>query len=1260
MLNRTGKPALLPMLMLFLSISTGIFAQAGYKSEEELIKSAEKFFSEKNYERAFPLYSQIVSNRPDNSYYNYCLGVCIMKAGTDKAEAIRFLDIATKSPQNPSDSWLYLGNAYHQSYRYEEAIAAYENFKLNGGRSSWNNAKGDLLIKMCRNGIMVKNDLSMNRHRILEKAEIEGADFYTLYKNLNDWGRFLKLPKEYEDKNTKERPESAYLFLATKGNVMMYANTGKSSDRGFDVFKVIKDQKGLWTFPEALAEIINTSGDEAFPVIINEGKTIFFSSRGERSTGGYDVFRSDLNESTGTWSEPVSLGPPVNSPADDYYYLPSADNSIAYFASNRESTGTKCHVYKASIIREDRNFVAISGLFNCVAGLDLSDAKVTILDPENRAIVAEFRTPSQQGDYHLKLPSGTKYIYQVELVGFNSQEQLVDLAAYTSPELIQEIMLVRTDQGKEVMNITNRVPVKSDVVAQNNEQKLLQVGAAPGGVESRMATRNNSPVNAVAKEDEEMVLASAQPVSDKTTSGSKSNDNSNNQTTKNNPATAENESNRSALTNSGSEGENSKSGSTNTEPTPASDQKSATNKNQTNNNTQPSSSDDVNKNGVALKSDEDNNNNVVTPKTENVSENNSIAHNEAAAEKNTAAGTKTNESSSQVKNSQTDAVKNTESPNSAVGNEAKNANAKGDLNANEGTAQAKSGSSDASQSSEKSKSQNASQPETKQDSNGNTSNTGTEPLVAVVSNKDLKNNNAGNAVQPASETQKTESKPASSDVAANATSSNKNSANSTSENGSTDVLFSNVAPAKAAEKANSSPASTKSAVPASENESGNKSNDGTGTDAMAQKQVATPSGDTNNQAADGSDSKNNATNSSQNTKAVSSQNENSRSKQSKSVEPSEQAVSVNSNPSTSSDQVAPSAGESTETNKSKDTQTASVDNSGSNSAKSSENSNAKNVASSNTLKGENTNGNTQGDEATVSSAQKTNQGSEPNSSTVATEGDKASTNQVAAPNANSKSTESPSANIAAAANKNGSVNSGTENTDVKKNSSNDVNSNSNVEQSAKENSATSYVLPADPATNQSGTSSTESNSGSPVAKNQASTPGESESQTANNNAPVAENKSNVNNNASETGSSENTKAEQKNKKKGNGLFGRKKQEDQVVEHPVAEVVIPDADSLTKAEAALYKNLVFRVQLGAYKDRSVEDLKKKFEAMGLKDLVYVKNDVGLLLVMTGSESSYEAALALKADMIGKGVADAFIVVYSEGARLPVQMVVQPAE
>jgi len=1284
------------MLMLFLSISTGIFAQAGYKSEEELIKSAEKFFSEKNYEKAFPLFSQIVSNRPDNSFYNYCLGVCIMKAGTDKAEAIRFLDIATKSPQNPSDSWLYLGNAYHQSYRYEEAIAAYENFKLNGGRSSWNNAKGDLLIKMCRNGIMVKNDLSMNRHRILEKAEIEGADFYTLYKNLNDWGRFLKLPKEYEDKNTKERPESVYLFLATKGNVMMYANTGKSSDRGFDVFKVIKDQKGLWTFPEALAEIINTSGDEAFPVIINEGKTIFFSSRGDRSTGGYDVFRSDLNEGTGTWSEPVSLGPPVNSPADDYYYLPSADNSIAYFASNRESSGTKCHVYKASIIREDRNFVAISGLFNCVAGLDLSDAKVTILDPGNRAIVAEFRTPSQQGDFHLKLPAGTKYIYQVELVGFNSQEQLVDLAAYSSPELIQEIMLVRTDQGKEVMNITNRIPVKSDVVAQNNEQKLLQVGAAPGGVESRMATRNGSTVSAVAKEDEEMVLASAKPVSDKATAVSNPNDNKNNQAAKSNPAVAEKENSRVTDSNSGGVNEISNTGAKNSETSPTGDQKSTTNKNQTDNNTQPSSNDEVSKNGVALKSDGVKNNNVVAPKTENGSENNSKTNNASAAEKNTASGTKNNESNNQIKNNQTDAVKSAESPTGPAGNEAKKVNAEGNLNDAEGTPQPKAVSSDAKPSRENSKTQNANQPETKQVQNENSSNAVTEPLVAVVTAKDVNNNKTEKAGQPAQVAQQNEGKTANGDASVNPASANSSSEVPVSQvtSSTTATEKSNSSPASSkssvptsesgnSKESNSSPASSKSSVPTSESGSSKKSNVTSETDALAQPNVATTtSGNTNSQVADESGSKNNTSNSSPNTNAVSSPNENTSSTQPKVGDPSKQSVQVKSAPTTSSDQGTVITEKSideteqnsrveanvknneavAETNKSKETQTASLDNSGSKPTKPSETSKDKNVNSPNTQKGENSNGNTKGDEPVATSAQKTDAGTKQPSSQSTKAGSDVANNQAGTPNSNSKAGESTAANNSGTVN--GTVNSGTEttaaNANVKKNTSNNVKPDSGAAQSEEGNSANSYVLPADPATDQKGAPVTESNSVSQVEQNQSNTPVESQNKVSNTGAPVAANQSISNANVSEPGSAENSSADQKNKKKGTGLFGRKKQDEKVTEQPVAELVVPDADSLTKAEAAMYKNLVFRVQLGAYKDRSVDDLKKKFAAMGLTDLVYVKNEIGLLLVMTGSESSYEAALALKSDMIVKGVADAFIVVYSEGARLPVQMVVPTTE
>ena len=169
-------------------------------------------------------------------------------------------------------------------------------------------------------------------------------------------------------------------------------------------------------------------------------------------------------------SEPVSMGIPVNSPGDDYYYIPATDNKVAYFSSNRESAFGKCNVYKVSIINENRNFITINGLFNCSAGLNLSDAKVTIINPEDNAIVAEFRTPSQHGEYYLKLPVPSKFLYHVELVGFNTQESLVDLSSFSSSGVIQEIMLVRDESGNEKMTITHRIPAEMNTLATNSTQ----------------------------------------------------------------------------------------------------------------------------------------------------------------------------------------------------------------------------------------------------------------------------------------------------------------------------------------------------------------------------------------------------------------------------------------------------------------------------------------------------------------------------------------------------------------------------------------------------------------------------------------------------------------------------------------------------------------------------------------------------------------------------------------------------------------------
>ncbi|MDQ3050564.1 MAG: tetratricopeptide repeat protein [Bacteroidota bacterium] len=463
---------LLMALISFCTLLPGLLkAQVGIHSEADQIKMAQKNFDNKEYSQALPMYSQIVSNHPENVMYNYYLGVCLLKVDGDKADAVRFLSIATKSPEVPFNAWLYLGKAQHQAYRFDEAIQTLQTYRKSAGKQVWRESGGEALIVMCQNAINLNNDLSLMRHSILKEQEMNITEFVTGYKNVGQAGRFLKLPKEYETKQAKDQPESAFIFLSANGNCMVYAAPGKTGATGFDIFIVTKDSKGLWKFPEAISSEINTGSDEAFPVLVNDGKTLYFSSRGHQSTGGYDVFRSDYVATTGNWSVPVPMGSPVNSPGDDVYYVPLSDTKTAYFSSDRESPSGKCKVYTASVIDDTRNFVTINGTFVCPAGLDLSDAKVTILNAEDRSLLAQFRTATLNGNYLLKLPAPSKLIFEVKIPGFGNLESEVLFNATTPVNMIQEILVKRDDKGKETIRITTtEIETTSPIMVQNDVQ----------------------------------------------------------------------------------------------------------------------------------------------------------------------------------------------------------------------------------------------------------------------------------------------------------------------------------------------------------------------------------------------------------------------------------------------------------------------------------------------------------------------------------------------------------------------------------------------------------------------------------------------------------------------------------------------------------------------------------------------------------------------------------------------------------------------
>ncbi len=100
---------------------------------------------------------------------------------------------------------------------------------------------------------------------------------------------------------------------------------------GFDIYYAPKKTNGVFGMPVNLGEVINTVGEESTP-FYQDGK-LYFSSNGQPTIGGLDVFESQWNGSV--WSAPKVLPPGINSSVDDQFYTRTPDGMSGFLVSNR-------------------------------------------------------------------------------------------------------------------------------------------------------------------------------------------------------------------------------------------------------------------------------------------------------------------------------------------------------------------------------------------------------------------------------------------------------------------------------------------------------------------------------------------------------------------------------------------------------------------------------------------------------------------------------------------------------------------------------------------------------------------------------------------------------------------------------------------------------------------------------------------------------------------------------------------------------------
>jgi outer membrane protein OmpA-like peptidoglycan-associated protein len=193
-------------------------------------------------------------------------------------------------------------------------------------------------------------------------------------------------------------------FVYHYGQKMILVSNHETKNGNYDLFESYLRRDGTWAIPTPIADL-NTLEDELSPFITEDEKTLYFSSKGHQTIGGYDIFKSTFDEKTKTWGKPENVGMPINSVNDDTYF--SLYDNIGYFASQRMGGMGKDDIYKVYLFSQ----VKLTGkVFNRSSNHVIKNSKIRFITDKK-----QFETETDpQGNYEVMLPF--KDIIQVKVI----------------------------------------------------------------------------------------------------------------------------------------------------------------------------------------------------------------------------------------------------------------------------------------------------------------------------------------------------------------------------------------------------------------------------------------------------------------------------------------------------------------------------------------------------------------------------------------------------------------------------------------------------------------------------------------------------------------------------------------------------------------------------------------------------------------------------------------------------------------------------
>lgn len=216
-----------------------------------------------------------------------------------------------------------------------------------------------------------------------------------------------------------------------------------------DIYKVSINSDGSYGTPLNLGTKINTEGKETFPFVSNESQ-LYFASDGHPGLGGLDVFLSKIDGTN--FGQPINVGAPINSSADDFAFLIDTKTQTGFFSSNREGGLGFDDIYKFKESKKLECEQLLAGtITDAFTGSVLKDAKLTLSDANFKVVANGYS--DAQGNYSFAVKCEEKYYLKAEKKDYISKEEGILTAAISG----KTTLALALDARKTDLKIGNNI-----------------------------------------------------------------------------------------------------------------------------------------------------------------------------------------------------------------------------------------------------------------------------------------------------------------------------------------------------------------------------------------------------------------------------------------------------------------------------------------------------------------------------------------------------------------------------------------------------------------------------------------------------------------------------------------------------------------------------------------------------------------------------------------------------------------------------------